>query len=89
MTYLDDIERAFINLGGDAPYDDLYREVGRIRGRALTEVQKGNVRLTIQRHSKDSEMDERRKRPPYIFRSIGGLGSGHWGVRTKGGSERD
>lgn len=84
MELVDTIEMAMLNLGGDALYEDLYREIGRIRGHGLTENQEGHVRYVIQKHSEDSQMNPNRKRTP-LFYSVGGLGSGHWGlIRMRG-----
>jgi hypothetical protein len=88
MTWLETVERAFVNLGGSAVYSDLFREIGRLRGRALTKNQKSNVCLTIQCRSSESRMNERRKRRPYVFYSVGGLGSGHWGLLGKKGKSK-
>ena len=48
MPMLELVERAFVNLGGDAVYADLYKEIGRLRGRGLTKTQKGHVRVVVQ-----------------------------------------
>jgi hypothetical protein len=82
MPLVDTIELAMANLGGDAPYSTLYKEVGRLRRRELTENEEAHVRLVIQTHSVESEVDARRKQAPLFF-SVGGLGSGHWGLLRK------
>jgi hypothetical protein len=77
-TWVDYITEAYRNLGGDADYDGLYRELGRLKGKPLTSAQQATVRKEIERKSRDSDnYDETAD----LFRSIGGIGSGHWGLK--------
>jgi hypothetical protein len=36
MTWVDYIVKAFRNIGGEANYDDLYQQLGRLRGQAAS-----------------------------------------------------
>jgi hypothetical protein len=75
--WLEDIVTAPENLGGSASYRELYEEVRRLRGNDLPMSWQETIRRTIQDHSSDSEGF----RGNDIFHSIGGLGSGTWGLR--------
>jgi hypothetical protein len=79
MHMVDLVVQALLNLGGDALLEDLYEEVGRVRQFALRLNEEAYVRLLLQQHSEDSNIDPDRKLKP-LFYSVGGLGSGHWGL---------
>ena len=82
MTWVDQIEKAFKTLGGEASYDSLYDELGRIRGTKLTTTQKATVRKEIERKSSDSENYDKTED---LFYSVGGIGSGLRGLSGGGG----
>jgi len=67
------------NLGGSAMYKDLYDEVYRIRGGDVPRTFEDVIRRTIQTHSSDSNGFG----GPDLFRSVDGLGGGHWGLREQ------
>ena len=79
MTWLEEIIGAFEFLGGDAKYYDLYNYIEQNTSRKLTDNWRAIVRQIIEDHSSDamfrSNID--------IFYSVGGKGSGHWGLRSK------
>lgn len=77
MTWVDYIIKAFRNLGGEAGYDDLYAELGRLKGRLLTKTQQATVRKEIERKSSDSDNYDKTED---LFYSCG-KGSGRWGLR--------
>ncbi|MET4802558.1 hypothetical protein ABIA96_005152 [Bradyrhizobium sp. LB11.1] len=77
MTWVDYIIKAFRNLGNEASYDDLYAELGRLKGKSLTTTQKATVRKEIERKSSDSENYDKTED---LFYSVG-KGSGRWGLR--------
>ena len=78
MTWSDLIERAFLNLGGESGYPVLYSEVGRLKGRQLSRIDKATVRKEIERKSSDSDIWQGKED---LFRSVGGKGSGIWGLK--------
>src|SRR4051812_40015672 len=78
--WLDDIVTAFCNLGGTAKYADLYAEIERIRPGPLPSNWRSTVRERIERHSSDSRAGLQAGEAD-LFYSVGGIGSGHWGLR--------
>jgi len=78
-TWVEDITQALINLGGLAPYSEIYAEVKRIRTVPLPEHWEASIRATIEDHSSDSTRFKYRKD---IFYSVDGLGGGVWGLRN-------
>jgi hypothetical protein len=81
MRWADWICKAMRNLGGTATYDELYAELRRIRPPPFSADWKATVRQTVERHSSDSE--NYREGNENLFYSVGGIGSGHWGLRGK------
>jgi hypothetical protein len=79
-TWLDDILTAFGNLGGTARYRDLYDEIERIRTAPLAANWQATVRERIERHSSESTAGKHAEAPD-LFYSVGGIRSGHWGLR--------
>lgn len=77
MRWLDSIQTAFVNLGGVAGYQDLYVEIGKIRGQELSRTDKATVRKEIERCSSDSKNWKRRVD---LFYTVKGLGKGIWGL---------
>ena len=78
-SWVQDIVRAFENLGGTAQYNELYEEVSRIRDSELPRSWQAIIRQSIESHSSDS----RNFRGDDLFYSAGGIGSGHWGLRDR------
>lgn len=78
-NWLGRIVEAFERLGGDANYTALYAELAKGEP-SLTPGQLAGIRREIENHSSDSG-NYRRTRPD-LFRSVGGIGSGHWGLRS-------
>jgi hypothetical protein len=83
MTWLETTEQAFANLGGEALYADLFPEIERLSGHVLSRNQKCIVYGTVESHSEDSCLAEKYKQHPIVFYSVGGLGSGHWGLISR------
>lgn len=79
--WIDDILQAIRSLGGKAAYTDLYNEVARIRGENLPKTWQAIIRNQVESFSSDSE--NYRKHREDLFYSIGGLGSGIWGLREQ------
>jgi hypothetical protein len=77
--WIQDIVSAFENLGGTAHYGDLYEEVSRIRTSELPRSWQAIIRQSVESHSSHS----RNFRGNDLFYSVGGLGSGHWGLRGR------
>lgn len=78
-TWLEWIVEAMTALGGSALYEDLYYRISIIHPGPLTRQWKATVRRTIECHSSDSDNFKENNRD--IFRSLGGKGSGYWGLR--------
>lgn len=78
-TWLDWIVEAMTQLGGNAIYEDLYHQIQLIRPPLFTKQWKASVRKTIENNSSDS--DNFGENNQDVFKSIGGKGSGHWGLR--------
>ncbi len=77
----DQIIQAFSELGGDAPYDALYERIEGNTGARLSGGQRAGIRREIENHSSDSDNWDGVR--PDLFRSVGGKGSGHWGLRRR------
>lgn len=75
-TWISDIVSALSNLGGAAPYDDIYAEIKRIRGSSLPSSWQDIIRREIQAHASESLGF---KGQP-LFYSVNGKGSGVWGL---------
>jgi hypothetical protein len=78
-SWVQDIISAFENLGGTARYRELYEEVSRIRGGELPESWQAIIRQSVESHSSHS----RNFKGNDLFYSVGGIGSGHWGLRER------
>ena len=78
--WIQDIVSAFENLGGDAQYSQLYEEVSRIRSGELPQSWQAIIRQSIETHPSDSDNF---KGTSDLFYSVGGIGSGHWGLRDR------
>jgi hypothetical protein len=76
-SWVQDIVIALENLGGSARYSELYEEVSSIRDQPLPRSWQAIVRQSIESHSSDSRVF----RGNDLFYSVGGIGSGHWGLR--------
>ena len=79
--WVDWIYEAMMNLGGSASYTELYEEIQKIHPGPLTKSWKATVRRTIETYSSDS--DNYRENNPDLFCSVGGIGSGYWGLRRR------
>lgn len=78
-TWANDIVTALENLGGSASYDDIYKEVSKIRSN-LPKSWVQIIQRTIQDKSSDSEGY---KGGENLFEAVNGLGSGVWGLRKQ------
>ena len=78
-TWLDWIVEAMRQLGGSAAYEDLYHQIQLIHTGPLSKEWKASVRKTIENNSSDS--DNFREGNQDVFKSVGGKGSGYWGLR--------
>jgi len=54
-TWVEDVIQALNNLGGQAPLQNIYAEVKKIRAKPLTKTWHATIRRTLQDHSRDSE----------------------------------
>lgn len=77
-SWVEDIVAAFTALGGTGSYDDIYREVARVRP-DLPPTWQAIIRRQIQDLSSDSVGFKRRED---LFFSVEGLGRGVWGLRA-------
>jgi hypothetical protein len=75
----DQIVEALTKLGGDATYSQLYAEIEKLVGKPLSNGQRAGIRREIENHSSNSQNWDGMRED--LFRSIGGIGSGHWGLR--------
>lgn len=80
MQWVDYIIRAMQELGGYASYPQLYAKIEEIRRAPFTGQWQATVRRTIENHSSDSENFRPGSRD--LFYSVGGIGSGIWGLRN-------
>lgn len=80
-TWCDWIEQAIGELGGKTSYDRLYARLQEIRPDPFTKEWKATVRRTVETNSSDS--DNYRENNPDLFYSVGGKGSGYWGLRKR------
>ncbi|MEZ0247109.1 MAG: hypothetical protein ACAH09_10780 [Methylophilaceae bacterium] len=78
-AWIDYIVDAMIALDGNAVYEDLYYKISLIHPGPLSKEWKATVRRTIETHSSDS--DNFREGYRDLFKSLGGKGSGYWGLR--------
>ena len=78
MSYVELIIKALQNLGGQAPYTKMYREIERITGVTLDDGLMAGIRRTIHDYSSDSDGY---KGIADIFYSVQGKGYGVWGLR--------
>lgn len=85
-SWLEEIKDAFIGLGGDAKYSDLYEYIADNRDISKNKDYKAQIRGTIEANSSDSDVFKEGRQD--IFESIGGKGSGHWGLRNYEPSEK-
>lgn len=73
----DDIATALTALDGRGSLAEIYASIARVR-QPLRGEWKATVRGTLERHSSDSE---NYRGGDDLFCSIGGIGSGEWGLR--------
>ena len=78
MTNAELVVRALQNLGGQAPYSEIYREIERITGVSLTDGLMAGIRGAIHQFSSDSNCYNGNED---IFYSVDGIGKGVWGLR--------
>lgn len=79
VTWKDEVKRALINLGGEAPLKDIYNEVRKITDKNITRSYRSSVRESLERNSSDSKVYNGKED---IFYSKG-IGTGIWGLREK------
>jgi len=82
VRWRDDVRLALFNLGGSSDLSLLYNAVQKIRlqnGRSVPVNFKAIVRRELEYNSSDSEAFTGRFD---WFRSVGGIGSGQWALRT-------
>lgn len=79
--WLDEIQAAMADLGGDASYSDLNQRIQERNNIDLSSRKdwRAQVRGTIERFSSDSKVFAGKSD---IFYSVGGIRSGHWGLRN-------
>lgn len=77
--WVEDIVRVLEDLGGVASLEQINQEIPDIRP-SLSETWRNTIRRTIQQHSSDS--NTKKLNQPDLFFSVGGLGSGVWGLRS-------
>jgi predicted restriction endonuclease len=77
-TWVEDISTAYANLGGVARYEDVYREVRRIRGETLPTSWRDMIRGIVEDNSSDSAKFKGKD----LFYSANGIGKGIWGLRS-------
>lgn len=77
--WLDWIVEAMRELDGKAYYPDLYKQIEKNHPGPLSREWKATVRRTVETYSSDS--DNYKESNKDIFKSIGGKGSGYWGLR--------
>jgi hypothetical protein len=78
MDWLDEIIQAFRACGGTASLHEIYDLIAQTTQRSLAPSWQSIVRGTIEDHSSDAAF----RRGRDIFYSVGGKGSGYWGVRN-------
>lgn len=78
-TWVEDISKSLINLGGVARLADIYAEVKRVRPAPHPKSIEATIRGAIERNSSDSEAHQGARD---IFFSVNGLGGGIWGLRS-------
>lgn len=84
-TWVEDIIEAFVALGGDAQYSDLYQYIERNGSHQFSEISnpRATIRAEVERKSSDSK---KFKGVPNskddLFISVEGVGKGHWGLRN-------
>lgn len=79
MSWPDEIVQAFIELGGEATYQKLYDYIEENTERDLPASWKEIIRARIEERSSDSSAF---KGQEDLFYSVGGIGSGRWGLRS-------
>jgi hypothetical protein len=79
--WVDDIVDYFKELGGEAHYSELYRQIEDHPRRELGREWQAVVRRTIEEHSSDTTIWSKRRMPD-LFRSVEGLGKGVWALRA-------
>lgn len=79
-TWAQDLVEYFRELGGEAHYSDLYRHIEANPRRSLGKEWQAVVRRTIEEHSSDTSIWNKRRLPD-LFRSVNGLGAGRWALR--------
>ncbi|MBC7313393.1 MAG: hypothetical protein H5U11_12940 [Rhizobium sp.] len=77
-TWLEDIVQVLNAAGGEVHYSELYAQLGSIRGRDLSLIDKATVRKEVERFSADS--DNWNEERPNLFRSTRGKGKGFWSL---------
>jgi hypothetical protein len=77
-SWKDDLVEALTALDGQGSLAEIYVEVTRRRPNLRGQWQ-ATVRGTLERHSSDSENFKGED----LFYSVGGIGSGSWGLRSR------
>jgi len=80
MTYLDKVKEAIAHHGGEATLDEIYAYIkGHFGYRLPTAPEQSSIRKAIYFHSSDANLFKHEKD---LFYSVGGKGSGVWGLRV-------
>lgn len=79
MSWRDVVVEALESLGGQGSLDSIYKQIAKHNRRTRTKAWQATVRNTIESASSDS--DNYRETAPDLFYSVGGKGSGTWGLR--------
>lgn len=84
-TWIEDIVDAFIALGGDAQYSDLYDYIKEYGTHDFSKIKTphASIRAAIERASSDSKSFKSQIGGKNdLFFSVDGIGKGHWGLRN-------
>ena len=80
-TWLDDVQTALKNLGGEAHLSKIFDEVKRIR-KNLNPSWTRTIQKELERHSSDSSVwNSKYRGKEDLFYSAKGIGGGFWGLR--------
>lgn len=78
-TWLEDVVKAFNEIGGKGDYITIYKKVKEIRRNSLPASWQSIIRYTIETNSSDSDAYLRKND---LFYTVHGKGSGVWGLRN-------
>lgn len=79
LIWKDEITKALEQLGGEAHLSEFYRYIEEHTDIKLSSTWHATVRGALERASSDSEAFDGKDD---LYYSVGGLGSGYWGLRS-------